>query len=142
MESTPTLSNRERLALIIDKHQREQIARDREECAASLGTFIQRAWHVLEPDQRYVHGFHMDAITEHLDAITRGEIIRLLVNVPPGTMKSMSGAVFWPAWEWGPKGMPSIRFIGASHEETLAIRDSVKMRRLVQSEWYQRRWPT
>jgi predicted phage terminase large subunit-like protein len=134
-------SNREKLALLIEEHRRERVAADREECPRSLVTFIRRAWHVLEPGQPYLHGWHMDAIAEHLEAITRGEITRLLINVPPGTMKSMSAAVFWPAWEWGPKDMPSIRFIGASHEETLAIRDNVKMRRLVQSEWYQDRWP-
>lgn len=142
MESILTRSSlRDRLTLVIEKAQRARIRDDREACAQSLGEFIRRSWHVLEPEQQYVHGWHMDAITEHLEAVTRGEITRLLINVPPGTMKSLSAAVFWPAWEWGPKGMPHIRFIGASHEEGLAIRDSVKMRRLVQSSWYQERWP-
>lgn len=117
------------------------LAIEREACYRSLSTFTQRAWPVLEPSQPYVHGWHMDAISEHLEAITAGQITRLLINIPPGTMKSMSCCVFWPAWEWGPKGMPSMRFIGASHEEGLATRDNVKMRRLVQSSWYQRLWP-
>jgi predicted phage terminase large subunit-like protein len=116
------------------------LAIEREACARSLITFTERAWHVLEPSAEYIHGWHMDAIAEHLEAITAGHITRLLINVPPGTMKSMSACVFWPAWEWGPKGMPSIRFIGASHEEGLATRDNVKMRRLVQSNWYRRLW--
>lgn len=114
---------------------------ERELCSRSLVDFTRQAWHVLEPTTPYIHGWHMDAMGEHLEAVTKGQITRLLINVPPGTMKSMSVSVFWPAWEWGPKGMPSMRFIGASHEETLAIRDSVKMRRLVQSNWYQRLWP-
>lgn len=134
-------SNRELLALLIERKRRREVAADREECGKSLRTFTERAWHVLEPGQPYVHGWHMDAITEHLEAITRGQITRLLINIPPGTMKSMSTCVFWPAWEWGPKGMPAIRFIGASHEEGLATRDNLKMRRLVQSPWYQERWP-
>ncbi len=115
---------------------------EKEACKRSLSIFIRRAWHVLEPSTPYTHGWHMDAIGEHLEAVTSGQITRLLINVPPGTMKSMSVGVFWPAWEWGPRGMPSMRFIGASHEEGLATRDSVKMRRLVQSDWYQARWPT
>lgn len=115
---------------------------EREACRRSLVTFTRRAWPVLEPGQPYVHGWHMDAIAEHLEAISAGQIKRLLINIPPGTMKSMSCAVFWPAWEWGPKGRPSMRFIGASHEENLAIRDNVKMRRLIQSPWFQRLWPT
>lgn len=117
------------------------IAAEREYCRRSLSNFIRRAWPVLEPGQPYLHGWHMDAISDHLEAVTSGQITRLLVNIPPGTMKSMSVGVFWPAWEWGPLGMPHLRFIGASHEEVLATRDNMKMRRLISSEWYQRLWP-
>lgn len=106
-----------------------------------LVEFIKQAWHVLEPTQPYIHGWHMDALAEHLEACTNGDITRLLINIPPGTMKSLATSVFWPAWMWGPKGMPSVRFIGASHSENLAIRDNLKMRRLVTSEWFQSRWP-
>lgn len=110
-------------------------------CAASLADFVKQAWHVLEPGQPYIHGWHVDAICEHLEAVTRGDISRLLINVPPGTMKSTLVSVFWPAWEWGPVGLPHMRFIGASHEQGLAIRDARKMRRLIMSDWYQARWP-
>ena len=114
---------------------------EREACRRSLATFIRRAWAVLEPGQPYVHGWHVDAMAEHLEAVTAGQITRLLVNIPPGTMKSMMTSVFWPAWEWGPKGLAHLRFIGASHEEGLATRDNLRMRRLVQSEWFQTLWP-
>lgn len=114
---------------------------ERELCARSLAEFVKAAWHVLEPGQPYIHGWHVDAICEHLEAITAGEITRLLVNIPPGTMKSTLCSVFWPAWEWGPKGMPHIRMIGASHEQGLAVRDTRKMRNLITSDWFQQRWP-
>lgn len=117
------------------------IAAEREYCKRRLVNFIKRAWSELEPGQPYVHGRHMDVLCEHLEAVTNGQIKRLLINIPPGTMKSLSTNVFWPAWEWGPRGMPSIRFIGASHEESLAIRDALKMRRLISSEWYRRLFP-
>lgn len=118
------------------------VAIERELCSRSLAEFVKSAWPVLEPGQPYIHGWHVDAICEHLEAITHGELNRLLINIPPGTMKSTLVSVFWPAWEWGPCGLPSTRFIGASHELGLAIRDARKMRRLVTSEWYQQRWPT
>ena len=114
---------------------------EREACRRSLATFVREAWHVLEPGQPYIHGWHVEAVCEHLEAITAGDLTRLLINIPPGTMKSTLVSVFWPAWEWGPKGMPHIRFIGASHEQGLATRDTLKMRRLVTSDWYQARWP-
>ena len=65
---------------------------------------------------------------------------RLLINVPPGAMKSLLVSVLWPAWEWGPRNMPYLRYVCASHAMNLAIRDSTKMRRLVTSEWYQSFW--
>jgi predicted phage terminase large subunit-like protein len=117
------------------------LAIEREACSRSLTTFIRRAWAVLEPGQPYVHGWHIDAMAEHLEAVTAGQITRLLINIPPGTMKSLMTGVLWPAWEWGPRGLAHQRFIGASHEATLATRDNLRMRRLVQSEWFQTLWP-
>lgn len=117
------------------------IEAERELCRRHLADFVRQAWHVLEPGQPYIHGWHVEAICDHLEAITAEEISRLLINIPPGTMKSTLTSVFWPAWEWGPKGLPHTRIIGASHEQGLATRDTLKMRRLVTSDWYQQRWP-
>lgn len=96
---------------------------------------------MLEPSTDYVHGWHIDAICDHLEAISRGDIKRLLINVPPGTMKSLITSVFWPSWEWGPLGRPATRIVGASYESGLAVRDARKMRILVESDWFQARWP-
>jgi predicted phage terminase large subunit-like protein len=113
----------------------------------SLASFVRQAWSVIEPGQKYVHGWHIDFICAHLEAITdgveldNGELYnRLLINVPPGTMKSLLCGVFWPAWEWGPRNMPHLRYVCASHSLDLSIRDGLRMRRLVTSDWYQKRW--
>lgn len=119
----------------------------RAECEESLHEFIRQAWHVVEPGAEFVDNWHLAFICEHLEAITDGHVLedgtpynRLLINVPPGTMKSMLVNIFWPAWEWGPCNMPHMRYICAAHQQNLAIRDSTKMRRLVTSDWYQERW--
>ena len=117
------------------------IAVEREFCARKLVNFVRRAWPVVEPGTAYVHGWHIDAIAEHLEAVSAGEINRLLINVPPGTMKSLAVGVLWPAWEWGPRAQPQLRYVGAAHAQDLAVRDNMRMRRLVKSEWYQRLWP-
>jgi predicted phage terminase large subunit-like protein len=113
---------------------------DRLDSEESLAGFIRRAWSVIEPAAPYVHGWHIDAIAEHLEAITSGQITRLLINVPPGTMKSLCVGVFWPAWEWGPRNRPSTRVVATSHSIPLAVRDNLKARRLIQSDWYQALW--
>lgn len=117
------------------------LAIEREACKRSLATFVREAWHVIEPAQPYTHGWHIDCVCAHLEAVTRGDINRLLINIPPGTMKSLLVSVFWPSWEWGPRNMQSTRYVAASHSQDFAIRDTLKMRRLVSSDWYQSRWP-
>jgi predicted phage terminase large subunit-like protein len=113
----------------------------------SLAAFVRQAWHIIEPGQKYVHGWHIDYLCAHLEAITDGIELdngnlynRLLINVPPGLMKSLLCGVFFPAWEWGPRNMPHLRYVCASHSLDLAIRDGLRMRRLITSEWYQKRW--
>ena len=107
----------------------------------SLADFARAAWPVLEPSTDLKWGWALDAICEHLEAVSHGKITRLLMNVPPGCMKSLLTSVLWPAWEWTHKDWRHLRYIGTSHMQTLAIRDSMKCRRLIQSEWYQARWP-
>jgi predicted phage terminase large subunit-like protein len=101
-------------------------------CAAHLPTFIREAWPILEPATEYVHGWHVDVVAEHLEAVTRREILRLIINQPPRTMKSLTAAVFWPAWEW--LEHPFIRWLFASYASQLSQRDSMKMRRLIKSK--------
>src|SRR5574343_684829 len=117
------------------------LAVEREYCRRSLANFAKRAWHVLEPSAELKWGWALDAICQHLEAVTDGRIKRLLMNVPPGCMKSLLTGVIWPAWEWAPRGKPEMRYVGTAHEETLAIRDSRKCRALIKSEWYQKLWP-
>ena len=114
----------------------------------TLAEFVKQAWHVIEPGQPYVHGWHIDFVCGHLEAITRGVVLesgdiynRLLINIPPGTMKSLLTNVLWPAWEWGPCNQPHLRYVCAAHKvENLSARDSRRMRQLITSEWYVARW--
>jgi len=116
------------------------IAAQREYCKRSLSNFVKLAWKVVEPTQEYIHGWHIDVICDHLEAVTRGEIIRLCIAVPPGMMKSLLVGCFFPAWEWGPAGKASYRYLGTSHSANLAIRDNARTLRLIKSEWYQALW--
>lgn len=130
-------------AIRAEKQAREankQIEDEAQQAGVSLSSFIRAAWHVLEPGRAYTHGWHIDAISDHLKAITDGGLTRLVINVPPGTMKSLAVGVFWPSWEWGPLNKPYLRTIATAYKEGLAKRDNIKARRLVQSEWFRARW--
>lgn len=117
------------------------LALQRSLASDSLAEFAQLCWPVLEPSSDLKWGWALDAICDHLEAVTAGEITRLLMNVPPGSMKSLLTGVIWPAWEWGPKGKPQHRFLGTAHQQNLAVRDNLKCRRLIGAQWYQDRWP-
>jgi len=114
---------------------------DRAIAKQSFAGFARAAWHVLEPSAELKWGWSLDAICEHLEAVSSGQIKRLLMNVPPGCMKSLLTGVLFPAWEWGPQGRPSLRYLGTAHKQDLGVRDNLKCRRLILSNWYQERWP-
>jgi predicted phage terminase large subunit-like protein len=114
----------------------EQIVTER--ARRSLAEFIRQAWPVVEPGSHYVPGWHLAAICEHLEAVTRGEIRRLLINVPPRSGKSLTVSVFWPGWVWATR--PETRWLYASYAQSLSTRDSVRCRRLIESPWYRERW--
>jgi predicted phage terminase large subunit-like protein len=111
---------------------------DTELAGRSLREFVRQAWHVVEPSTPFVPGWHIDAMIDHLEAVTRGDIRNLLINVPPRHMKSLLVSVFWPAWEW--IRFPERRWLYSSYAASLAQRDSVLCRRLIESPWYQQRW--
>lgn len=103
-----------------------------------LIAFVRYFWSVLEPETPFVDGWPLWAMCEHLEAVTYGEINRLLMNVPPGFMKSMLTDVFWPAWEWGPMKKTHYRYIAFSYSASLTERDNDRFRTLIASEPYQR----
>jgi predicted phage terminase large subunit-like protein len=103
-----------------------------------LRLFIEQAWPVVEPASPFVAGWHIDAIADHLEAVTAGEIRALVINMPPRHMKSLTVSVFWPVWEWATN--PERRWLFASYALSLSIRDSLKCRRLIESPWFQERW--
>lgn len=125
--------------------RREQLRLlDKLDAEDSLASFIKQGWKYIDP-QPYVHGWHVDALCEHLEAVSRGQIKRLLINVPPRSSKSSICSVGWPAWTWIQERRnvlcgPEVQFMSVSYAATLSERDSNKMRRLIDSEWYQRNW--
>ncbi len=119
------------------------VAATRRRCA-SLRSFLREAWaHIPElAPVEYVHGWHIEFLCAHLEAITYGRLLdrglsnRLLVNIPPCMMKSLLVSVFWPAWEWA-NGFANYQYIVTSYEVKACRRDTRRMRDLCLSEWYQ-----
>ena len=110
------------------------------EAEASLRSYTKLVWPIIEPGRELVYGWHMDAIGDHLEAITAGEIKRLAINVPPGFSKSLLVNVLWPSWEWGPRDMPFLRYLSFAYAQQLTVRDNRRCRNLINSQLYQLFW--
>ncbi len=105
---------------------------------SSLYDYVQAAWPYIE-SAPFVDNWHIGCLSEHLQAVTTGQIKNLLINIPPGCSKSLMCCVFWPTWEWCRD--PSVRFFFASYDQQLATRDSVKCRALMGTSFYRGLWP-
>jgi hypothetical protein len=102
--------------------------------------FVEYFWHVLEPNTKLVIDMPMEAICLHLEAVTRGEITRLLINVAPGESKSLLVNVFWPAWEWSAAGMPWQRYVTFAYAAHLTERDNQRFVALIKSHDFRQVW--
>lgn len=104
-----------------------------------LTDFIKMAWSQVEPGSVLRWNWHLDAIGEHLEAVSRAQIRRLAITIPPGCMKSLEVSVFWPAWHWT-RIDPGARWIVASFDHELVLRDARAVLAILQSDWYTERW--
>jgi predicted phage terminase large subunit-like protein len=104
--------------------------------------FVKAVWHIIEPGTPLKWNWHLDAMCDHLEAISRGKLKpRLIINVPPGSSKSTIVTVLWQAYEWGPLGRRHLRYVSTSFDLANVKRDTEKTLTVVQSEWYQSLWP-
>lgn len=122
------------LQIPIERLDREVVMRDE---AGSLHRFVRMAFPQVEPTP-FVDNWHIGILCEYLEAVSANEISRLVINVPPGTMKSLTCSVFWPLWEWIKR--PTTKFMFASYDATLSARDGRRMLRVLQSKWFQKRF--
>ena len=128
----------DQLGIIDAEIRRRDAAEDAARLSGDLRAFVKEAWTAIKPVEVYKHNWHIDAICEHLMAVTAGDIRKLQVWIPRGMMKSLTVSVFWPAWEW--TSQPNLRYWTAIYELGLAGRIAALSRNVMISPWYQARW--
>jgi predicted phage terminase large subunit-like protein len=113
------------------------LALESEKGRRSLSWFVRGAWSIVEKTP-YSHNWHIDTIAAHLEAVTRGDLRKLINNVPPGSGKSLLVSVFWNAWTWIVD--PTKAFLYTSFDAGLCLRDAEKVRSILNHKWFQDRW--
>lgn len=104
-----------------------------------FGMFIAHTFATVNPGMEYGMNWHIDLIAAYLEACRRGEIRRLIINMPPRYLKSLIVNVAWSAYLLG--HMPGTRIISASYAHSLSIKHALDTRLVLQSEWYRALFP-
>lgn len=104
-----------------------------------LSSFIQRVVSTVDPGSDYLHNWHIDAIAHALEQVERGEITRLIITMPPRSLKSISASVAFPAWLLGRD--PTTRVLAVSYAEGLSEKLALDSMKVLESGWYQDAFP-
>lgn len=95
-------------------------------------------WPVIEPQTKFVGGWHIDGICDHLEAVKRRLIRNLLITVPPRHTKSITMSIAFPTWAWIDDSW--LRFLYSSFSAELSTEHAVLSRRVIESARYQQLW--
>ncbi len=101
--------------------------------------FVHKVFATLSPGQTYVSTWHVEAIAWQLERVRRGEVRRLIINMPPRSLKSITASVALPAYVLG--HAPSRRIICVSYSGDLAKKHSNDFRAVIESPWYRTAFP-
>ena len=101
--------------------------------------FVERAFQELFPNDKYSRGWYVQAICWHLHLVNSGEMLRLIINLPPRTLKSFIVSVAWPAFLLGRD--PTLRIICVSYSDDLAREHARLFRLLISSDFFRRLFP-
>lgn len=115
-----------------------RVALDRADGLDSLAAFVRLAWPYVE-SVPLIWSWHLDELCTHLEAWIRFELPNLAVAIPPGLSKSTIAFVLAPVWAWMRDGGKS-RWITASHDLSIALRDAQRSKDLLTSSWFRERW--
>lgn len=104
-----------------------------------FSSFINKVFATINPGVEYSHNWHIELLADYLNSIEQGKINRLIINVPPRTLKSVTISVAWPAWLLGHN--PTKRIMVASYAQSLSIKHSLDTRLVMSSDWYSTIFP-
>jgi hypothetical protein len=105
----------------------------------NFNAFVEKAFATLAPGQAFVPGWHLKAIGWQLERVRRGEIRRLIVNLPPRSLKSIMASVAFPAFLLGHD--PTQTIICVSYSGDLARKHANDFRALMEARWFRELFP-
>ena len=112
-----------------------------EGCRQSFLAFAMMAYEVLHPvtTEPFFMNWHVDAMCHQLEQVACGNVLRLIIEVPPRHLKSICASVALPAWQLGLN--PAAKILVASYGAELAEKHSRDTRTLMNSPFYRKLFP-
>lgn len=104
-----------------------------------LVSFIGKVHGTVSPGTRFAPSWHINAIAHVLEQVANAKLRRVVITLPPRSMKSTAVTVGFTAHLLGHD--PEMRIITASYSDGLSAKFSRDTRRVMQSEWYRRAFP-
>jgi len=131
-------------AILATLFKRGREIQDAERCENSFYEFCKGAWSQVDTAE-FSDNWHLEDICNHMEAVARGYMLRLLLNEPPRTGKTFIVSICFAAWVWAQRNRaplmgPQVSFFYASYAEQLSNEHSIKCAQLIHSKWYQARW--
>ena len=105
-----------------------------ERCRESYLFFVQQMWPI------FISGKHHTIMADAFERVARGDLKRLIINMPPRHTKSEFASYLLPSWFLGK--YPEKKIIQTAHTAELATGFGRKVRNLVSSENYQKVFDT
>jgi len=103
-------------------------------CRQKLSIYSGKAFEIVEPSVDFEWNWHIDCVCDHLEAVESGDIRRLIINIPPRTLKTFIASVAFPSWCFARN--PSVKFMLTSFKFDLAKSMTRKTRLIMNSDWY------
>lgn len=107
-------------------------------CETSL-LFFTRYFFKKRYGYKFVVNDHHIKIAEKLEAVARGEILRLVINMPPRYGKTEIAVICYIAWCIANNA--SSKFIHLSYSDDLVLDNSSQIKELIQCDEFQELWP-
>ena len=108
-------------------------------CRDDFVSFIRKCFEILSPGTSFQANWHIYALAYHLEQVRLGKIKRLIINMPPRSLKSIVSSVAFPAYILGHD--PALRIIAVSYGADLAVKHANDFRAVVESTWYRGVFP-
>ena len=115
---------------MLELQERLDFLKEQENCRDSFMDYIRYIW----PD--FIEGEHHRVIADRMTAVAKGELKRLIVNMPPRHTKSEFASVYFPSWMMGLR--PKLKIMQTTHTADLSINFGRKVRNLMDTDEYKK----